>query len=187
LVWSVLGPDKLRNYQQLLENTKDRIPGTEKSTHVEYFHYGVGVLKEVHAMHDEVRRACSRSDYIISELIPIIEDMLAENPKTRPNAKRVRKRCRQALDRVSRLLATEDTRDLDIDRSYVGSSIARVAELEKLSQRDSEANDATERRRKVEITGNQASDDDQTQYAELRRATESITVSLVCTQSKSLR
>jgi hypothetical protein len=58
-------------------------------------------------MHDQVMRACATSDYIIHGLIPIIVDMLEEAPEERPSAKKLRTKCQQALERATKLLATE--------------------------------------------------------------------------------
>jgi serine/threonine protein kinase len=107
LVWSILGPGALKTYQRSLENATNRIPIMRDSAYVGCFHDGVKALEEVHAMHNQVVRACGRSDYIIHELVPIILGMLEEDPKQRFSAKEVRMKCRQALDRADKSLATE--------------------------------------------------------------------------------
>jgi hypothetical protein len=73
------------------------------SAYVGCFHDGREVLREVHAMHEQVVRACGRSDYIITELVPIIAEMLEEYPEERPSAMRLRRKCQQALDRATKL------------------------------------------------------------------------------------
>jgi hypothetical protein len=57
-------------------------------------------------MHDQVLRACAPSDYIIHALVPIIMDMLEEDPNERPTAKKLRTKCHQALDRATKLSVT---------------------------------------------------------------------------------
>jgi hypothetical protein len=107
LVWSVLGPAKLKTYQNLLEHATDRLSHIRDSAYVGCFHDGRKVLEEVHSMHDQVMRACATSDYIIHGLVPIITDMLEEDPSERPSAKKLRTKCQQALDRATKLSATE--------------------------------------------------------------------------------
>jgi serine/threonine protein kinase len=107
LVWSVLGPKKLKIYQRSLEKATNEIPVMKDSAYVGCFHDGVKALKEVHSMHNQVIQACGRSDNIIHELVPIISDMLDEDPRKRPSAKKVRQKCRMAFDWASRLSVTE--------------------------------------------------------------------------------
>jgi hypothetical protein len=58
-------------------------------------------------MHVQVVRACGRSDYIVTELVPIIVEMLEEYPGKRPSAMRLRTKCQQALYRATKLSASK--------------------------------------------------------------------------------
>jgi hypothetical protein len=62
------------------------------------------MLREVRSMHFEVIRASGKFDYIINDLVPIIESMLDHDVEERPSAKQVRKACRSALDRANGVL-----------------------------------------------------------------------------------
>jgi hypothetical protein len=77
------------------------------SVYVGCFHDGAKALEEVHSMHAQVMRACGTSDFIIYELIDIVVDMLEKDPRKRPSAIIVLKRWHKALDRATKLSASE--------------------------------------------------------------------------------
>jgi serine/threonine protein kinase len=225
LVWSVLGPDELKNYQDSLKITTAQIPEMRDSAYVGCFHDGEKLLEEVHSIHNQVIGACGRSDYIIYELVPIIVDMLEVDPRDRPSAMKTQKKCHQALDRATRMSATEENsfppafrnmdaklqtpqevyhpsfehglgidgatkapategrHDPNIDSSYAESSVSRVAELQKISQKDSGAKHVVEWR-EVETWLNRVSDNDRTQFAELGRTVRTIPVGLIYTSNQ---
>lgn len=54
----------------------------------------------------EVLTACARSDYIIIDMVTIIEEMLEQDKQERPSAKDLRRRCQKALKKADDLLAT---------------------------------------------------------------------------------
>jgi hypothetical protein len=208
LVWSVLGPDKLKIYERSLEDAIARIPNTSNSAYGGSFHDGEMMLEEVNSMHNEVVRASGGSDYIITELVPIITDMLKADPRERPSAMTTRKRWHKVLNRARKLSASEGKdfplafrteaeaamrpqplqdvwytagRCLDTDGSYVSGSVDGATEEETVSRRHSRAVDGADvwkARRRVETWHNQTLDGDQPPSAEPILTLKSITVSL---------
>jgi hypothetical protein len=99
LVWSVLGANKVNDYQSLLVAETDRIPELGDTAYSGCFHDGNKMLPMIRTMHTEVLNAKGANDQIISDLVLLIEQML-DVAEARPSADRLRELCNRALERA---------------------------------------------------------------------------------------
>ncbi|KAH9872121.1 hypothetical protein J1614_006383 [Plenodomus biglobosus] len=108
LVWSVLGPNSVSDYQDQLGHATAEIDGLGNTSYRGCFHNGDSVLQEVTDMHEEVKRACERHDPIIQDLVPIVAKMLGP-AKSRPKIAKVRESCQKAVIRATAILQRESS------------------------------------------------------------------------------
>lgn len=95
-VWSVLGMEGLKEYQSKRAAATDQVPKLRCTAYSGCFHDGEKVLQAVIDMHLRVRQERRRNDYVVHDVVTIIEDMLDE-ALSRPDAVDVYKRSRKAL------------------------------------------------------------------------------------------
>jgi hypothetical protein len=107
-VWSVLGPNKVKYYQDLLVAETDRIPELGNTSYSGCFHDGNKMLSVIRKMHIEVLNAKGANDQIISELVPLVEQML-DAAEARPSADRLRELSNRALDRAMAMSTTDQS------------------------------------------------------------------------------
>jgi serine/threonine protein kinase len=101
LVWSVLGVNGVRQYQQRRKSATDSMPLLKRTAYSGCFHDGENTSHAVHMMHTEVQNVKSSFDRITSDIIRIVDGMLEADFKTRPTAQ-IRQSRQKALSRAAR-------------------------------------------------------------------------------------
>lgn len=105
VVWSVLGSRGRDEYQRLRIDATNEIKSMKYSVYSGCFHDGEEISSAVHEMHDRVRMKRSA----VTELLPIIEDMLDPDEKQRPDAFTIERRFRRTLNNARRAISANET------------------------------------------------------------------------------
>lgn len=96
--WLALGPRGSEEYAELRKMETRGIPGFQGSAYVGCFHNGFKALDAVKAMHARIISALCPFDNVTKRILSIIEEhMLAQDPKSRQQAKALKGMFEQAI------------------------------------------------------------------------------------------
>lgn len=101
-VWSVLGSHGLSQYLANRKAATDEIPKLRQTAYSGCFHDGSNVLQAVFDMHVRVLKERRTNDFIIQEIVPLVERML-KSSESRPTAMDVYQAFQDAIKRAKAL------------------------------------------------------------------------------------
>jgi hypothetical protein len=107
-VWSVLGREGLNEYRKDRAAATNRVQRLRSTAYSGCFHDGKKVLETVYSMHHRVREERRRNDFVVHDIITIIEDML-EEASSRPDATQIYDRFLEIFRNVQVKLKPETT------------------------------------------------------------------------------
>jgi hypothetical protein len=102
-VWSVLGREALNEYRRDRVVATDRVERLRSTAYSGCFHDGEKVISTVLTMHNRVREERRRNDFVVHDIVTIIEDML-EEASSRPDAMQIHDRYHKIFRNVQVIL-----------------------------------------------------------------------------------